>query len=285
MPDNQKLSILMIGAHPDDCELKGGGSAIKWAQRGHRVSFIAMTGGDNGHPSMNGAALRRRRCEEAREAGRRLGICRSDVLQHHGGELMPTLEIRRQVVGLIREAQADLVISHRLTDYHPDHRYTAALVQDAAYMVTVPFFVPTVPALERNPVFLCFEDKFTRPAPFLPHIAVDIDDVFERKMAGIEAHVSQMYEWTPFMLGRASGQPQHVPEDPVQRRAWLANIWFPDPPSPEVRICLESWYGPSAAAIRHAEAFEICEYGRQMDRAEMKCLFPFLPDLSPSGKG
>lgn len=274
---DEKLNILMIGAHPDDCELKAGGTAVHWARLGHCVRFVAMTGGDNGHPSMHGAALRERRCAEAREAARRLGICHSEVLENRGGELVPTLEIRRKVVSLIREARADIVISHRSTDYHPDHRYTAALVQDSAYMVTVPFFVPSVRALERNPVFLFFEDQFKRPAPFLPHIAVGIDDVFERKMAGLDAHVSQMYEWTPFMLSRSSGEAQHVPEDPAERRDWLANIWFPDGPSAAVRQSLENWYGPAAANIARAEAFEICEYGRQIDRQEIERLFPFLP--------
>lgn len=275
--ENQKLSILMIGAHPDDCELKAGGTAVKWAQCGHRVKFVALTGGDNGHPTMNGLALRQRRREEARQAARRLGIWGSEVLDNPGGELMPTLDRRRQVVSLIREMKADVVISHRSTDYHPDHRYTAALVQDSAYMVTVPFFVPEVTALERNPLFLYFEDGFTRPNPFLPQIAVNIDEVFEQKMAGIEAHVSQMFEWTPFMQGRSSGIPQQVPTDPQERRQWLANIWFPERPSREVQQCLQAWYGETAAQIQHAEAFEICEYGRQVDREEIQRLFPFLP--------
>lgn len=267
----------MIGAHPDDCELKGGGTAVKWAKQGHSVRFVAMTGGDNGHPSISGAPLRQRRLEEAREAGKVLGLCQSEVLEHHGGELLATLDIRREVVRLIREARADIVISHRSTDYHPDHRYTAILVQDSAYMVTVPFFEPSVPALERNPVFLYFEDGFIRPSAFVPDIAVAIDDVFDQKMAAIEAHMSQMYEWTPFMLSRSSGKPERVPEDPVERRNWLANIWFPAPPSPALRCSLEQWYGSSAGTVRYAEAFEICEYGRQIDRKEVAELFPFLP--------
>jgi LmbE family N-acetylglucosaminyl deacetylase len=267
----------MIGAHPDDCELKGAGTAAQWARQGHFVRFIAMTGGENGHPSVSGAPLRQRRREEAREAGKVLGLCQSEVLDHHGGELLATLDIRRELVRLIREARADIVISHRSTDYHPDHRYTAILVQDSAYMVTVPFFEPSVPALERNPVYLFFEDQFTRPYPFVPDIAVAIDDVFEQKMAAIEAHMSQMYEWTPFMLSRSSGRPERVPEDPVERRNWLANIWFPTSPSPAARRSLEQWYGASAESIRYAEAFEICEYGRQIDRQEIARLFPFLP--------
>ena len=276
MADDGTLSILMIGAHPDDCELKGGGSAIKWAELGHRVQFVAMTGGDNGHPTMSGGALQQRRREEASEAAKRLGIEKSIVLENHGGELLPTLEARREVVRLIREAKADIVISHRVTDYHPDHRYTATLVQDAAYMVTVPFFVSSVPALGRNPVFLYFEDTFKRPAPFRPDIAIDIDDVFERKMYALEAHVSQMFEWTPFMLSRSSGKPEVIPTDHAERRAWLADIWFPNRPSHDVQACLDTWNSLSTTPVRYAEAFEICEYGRQIDSAEIRGLFPFL---------
>lgn len=277
MPANKMpLSILMIGAHPDDCEIKAGGIAVKWASLGHRVQFVAMTGGDNGHPCMSGGALQQLRRLEAEDAARCLGIESSRVLDHHGGELLPTLDARHEVVKLIRAAQADIVISHRVTDYHPDHRYTAMLVQDAAYMVTVPFFVSSVPALPRNPLFLYFEDTFKRPAPFRPDIAVAIDDVFDRKMSGLEAHASQMFEWTPFMMSRASGTPENVPEEPTARREWLANVWFPSLPSQDVRQCLERWSNGGTQEVRHAETFEICEYGRQVDDEEILRLFPFL---------
>jgi len=273
----KKLSILMIGAHPDDCELKAGGSAILWSKLGHRVQFVAMTGGDNGHPSMSGGALQQRRREEALAAAKVLGIADSHVLDYHGGELLATLDVRREVVRLIREARADVVISHRSTDYHPDHRYTATLVQDAAYMVTVPFFLPSVPALEKNPVFLFFQDKFTRPAPFQPDIAIDIDEVFEQKLEALEAHASQMFEWLPFMMSRSSGRPEQVPSNPVERRAWLAKAWFPDLPSQDVQSCLKRLY-PGREASQRAEAFEICEYGRPLAPSEFRDMFPFLPE-------
>lgn len=273
----KKLSILMIGAHPDDCELKAGGTAILWAKLGHRVQFVAMTGGDNGHPSMSGGSLQQRRREEAQAAASILGIARSDVLENHGGELLPTLEARREVVRLIREAHADVIISHRSTDYHPDHRYTGTLVQDAAYMVTVPFFLSSVPSLEKNPVFLLFEDRFTRPVPFRPDIAVNIDEVFEQKLDALEMHVSQMFEWLPFMMARSSGKQEKVPEKPSERRAWLANVWFPDPPTQDVQSCIHRLY-PGAKSPRYAEAFEICEYGRPVAPTEFRQIFPFLPE-------
>jgi LmbE family N-acetylglucosaminyl deacetylase len=276
---SKQLNILMIGAHPDDCELKAGGTAIRWSRLGHRVQFVSMTGGDNGHASMSGGALQQRRRVEAAEAARILGIERSVVLDHHGGELLATLEARHEVVRLIREARADVVISHRNTDYHPDHRYTATLVQDAAYMVTVPFFHSSVPALEKNPLFLYFDDNFTRPVPLRPDIAVDVDDVFDQKMQAIEAHASQMFEWLPFMMSRSSGRPEHVPQDSVERRAWLTRTWYPKDPSPEVRSCLERLYGAAGGATRFAEAFEICEYGSLLDPPEFRRIFPFFPEL------
>jgi LmbE family N-acetylglucosaminyl deacetylase len=275
----ERLSILMIGAHPDDCELKAGGTAIHWSRLGHRVQFVAMTGGDNGHPSMSGGALQQRRRAEAAEAARTLGIESSVVLDHHGGELLATLEARREVVRLIRDARADVVISHRNTDYHPDHRYTAMLVQDAAYMVTVPFFLSSVPALEKNPLFLYFEDNFTRPVPLRPDIAVDVDDVFEQKMEALEAHASQMFEWLPFMMSRSSGKLEHVPEDPAERRAWLTRAWYPKAPTAEARSCLERLYGAAGGATRFAEVFEICEYGSPLEPSEFRRIFPFLPEV------
>jgi LmbE family N-acetylglucosaminyl deacetylase len=278
MEPMNRLSVLMIGAHPDDCELKAGGTAALWVSLGHRVQFVAMTGGDNGHPTMSGGALQQRRREEARESAKILGIERSTVLDNHGGELLPTLEARHEVVRLIREAQADVVISHRSTDYHPDHRYTAMLVQDAAYMVTVPFYFSSVPALKLNPIFLLFEDNFTRPVPFRPDVAVNIDDVFEQKLDALEAHASQMFEWTPFMLSRSSGKPEKVPTARAERRAWLANVWFPNPPSQHLQSRLAELYPAERARPAHAEAFEVCEYGRPLALADYRQIFPFLPE-------
>src|SRR5688500_8477692 len=160
---------------------------------GHAVKFVAITNGDAGHQSEGGGALAKRRRAEAKEAGRRLGI-EYDVLDNHDGELLPTLEVRHQVIRKIREWNADLVLAPRPNDYHPDHRYTGVLVQDAAYMVVVPNIAPETPALTKNPVFLYFQDRFKRPNPFRPDIAIDITNVFEKKIAEMEAHESQMYK-------------------------------------------------------------------------------------------
>ena len=114
------------------------------------------------------------------------------MLDIHDGELMPTLENRKRFVRLIREWKADIVMGHRPNDYHPDHRYTGVLVQDAAYMVTVPFFCPDVPQLAKNPVFLYFSDGFQKPNPFAPDVVVAIDAVIEKKQDAIWKLQSQI---------------------------------------------------------------------------------------------
>jgi len=269
--DYSQLRVIAFGAHPDDCDEKAGGLAAKYAAAGHRVKFVSLTNGDAGHYAEGGGPLAKRRRGEAQEAGRRIGI-EYEVLDNHDGELLPTLEVRRQVIREIRAWRADIVLAPRPNDYHPDHRYTGVLVQDASYMVTVPDVVTDVPALKNNPVFLYFSDRFIRPQTFRPDIVVAIDDVFEKKIDMLDAHVSQMYEWLPWHDGKLD----EVPKDPVARKKWLAEerrsrVW------PDWKAALEKWYGRQASSVQHAEAFEITEYGRQPEEAEIRKLFPFFP--------
>ncbi len=266
------LNIIVFGAHPDDCDIRAGGTAAKWVAAGHRVRFVSVTNGDAGHQSQGGGALGARRRAEAQEAGRRVGV-EYVVLDNHDGELMPTLENREQIIRLIRQWKADLVIGPRTNDYHPDHRYTGILLQDAAFMVTVPNVAPDTPALRANPVFMYSEDGFQKPNPFAPDVAVSIDDTYDKKIDMIDAHVSQVYEWLPWLAGRLD----EVPKDPAARRAWTATQ-RQGRISPAVRALLVKVYGPDAGGkVQHAEAFEVCEYGRRPSQADLMRLFPFLP--------
>jgi LmbE family N-acetylglucosaminyl deacetylase len=266
-----KLRVIAFGAHPDDCDIRAAGTATKFAQMGHAVKFVAVTNGDAGHQSQGGGALAKRRREEAKESGRRLGI-EYDVLDNHDGELLPTLDVRNQVIRKIREWNADIVLAPRPNDYHPDHRYTGVVVQDAAYMVVVPNVTPDTPPLRKNPVFLYFEDRFQRPNPFRPDIAIAIDDVWDKKVAALDAHVSQFYEWLPWVDGRLN----EVPKDENARKQWLSKERG-GRVSPAVRATLEKWYGPERGKkVQRAEAFEVCEYGRQPSEQELRQLFPML---------
>lgn len=274
------LRIIVIGAHPDDADLDAGGTAALWAAMGHEVKFLSLTNGDAGHQSMGGGALATRRRAEAKESARRLGIAEYEVLENHDGELIPSLNVRLQVIRRIRRWKADIVILPRPNDYHPDHRNTGLVVQDAAYMVIVPNVASDTPPLEKNPVFLYSRDHFQEPLPFRPDIAVNIDPVFEQKIDGLDAHVSQVYEWLPW----TSRSLDQVPADKAARKQWLATKRG-SPVNAEARKALEKWYSPEVAAgVKHYEAFQICEYGRRPDDAEIRKLFPMLGTSTPSLK-
>lgn len=269
---DKKLNIIVFGAHPDDCDETTGGAAILWAKMGHHVEFVSLTNGDKGHQTMGGGQLAKVRMAEAQEAAKRFGIEKYVVLDNHDGELMPTLDIRLQVIRLIREWHADLVITPRPNDYHPDHRYTGVLVQDASYMVIVPNVVPDVPPLPDNPVFMYAQDHFQQPNPFTPDVTVDISQVYDQKIYALAGHTSQMFEWLPWTVHELD----QVPKDDKARLVWLAKD-RERPITPEARKSLIKWYGADKGnKATEAESFEICEYGKQPSESDIRKLFPML---------
>jgi N-acetylglucosamine malate deacetylase 1 len=271
---DKQLRIICFGAHPDDAEVMAGGVAALWTARGHAVKFVSTTNGDIGHWRDAGGPLALRRKAEVERAASILGNT-VQVLDIHDGELEPTLENRRTIVRLIREWKADIVMTHRPNDYHPDHRYTAQLVQDAAYMVSVPFLCPDTPPLPWNPLFLFYSDNFQKPTPFSADIVVDIGPVLEKKLDALGGMESQFAE------GGALGSADLMPPDPLKQAARRLQVRerflgeFRDV-ADLYRKQAEEWVGkPAAEKIKYAEAFEICEYGRRPDKAEIRKLFPF----------
>lgn len=269
-----KLRVIVFGAHPDDAEYRGAGVAMKWAAAGHHVKLVSTTNGDIGHWREAGGPLALRRLAEVKEVARRLGVT-VEVLDIHDGEIMPTLETRRVITRLIREWNADVVITNRPNDYHPDHRYTSILVQDSAFMVTVPFFAPDVKPLQKNPVFLYAPDRFQRPNPFRADVAVAIDEVMDKTLDALLAMESQIHE------GGANGDASLFPATEPGRtqrreavRKSLAGRYAAQ--ANNYRAALTKFYGQARAGqVKYAQAFEVCEYGRQPDEAEMRRLFPF----------
>lgn len=268
--DADAVRVICIGAHPDDCDVKMGGTAALLARAGVAVKFVSVTNGDAGHHEMGGGMLAKRRAEEATEAARRLGIAEYEVLDNHDGQLTNNLATREELQRIIRRWEADVVLAPRPYDYHPDHRYTGEMVQDLAYMAVVPNITPGTPPLERNPVFLYLADGFQKPAPFEATLAVGIDAAVDAKVDALDAHVSQFYEWLPWV----SGQLDQVPEEAEARKAWLREQWL-RPVGEEAQSVLEAWYGAEqASAFEYAETFELCEYGYQPSDEELRRLFP-----------
>jgi len=189
--------------------------------------------------------------------------------------LQPSLENRGKVIQLIRSFEPDLILTHRPNDYHPDHRYTSQLVQDAAYMITVPAVVPGTKHLLANPVIAYLPDEFQRPYPFRPTVGVDVGSVVDNIVDMLHCHTSQFYEWLPYNTQTHD----QVPKGETQRRIWLAEQVKSrlGKQAERFRGQLIACYGPQRGrAVKYAEAFEWCEYGAPFDDAAARRLFPFV---------
>ena len=267
------MNIIVFGAHPDDCEIKAGGTAAKFVGEGHNVKFVSLTNGDHGHMSMQPGQIARRRLTEAKASSSVLGVT-SEVLDIHDCHLIPDIANRERLVGIIREWKADLVISHRPYDYHPDHRNAGILLQDTAYLVMVPLFCKSVAPLRTNPIYMYLQDSFTYPEPFRPDVIVPIDDVYKKKIESLHQMASQLYEWLPWIgnvLDKVPGS-----DDQDRRRNFLED--FIRPLEIDMKEELIRRYGKACAAgIKKTEAFQLCEYGRQVSRQELHILFPQMP--------
>lgn len=264
-----RINVVIFGSHPDDADKQAGGTAAEFLKLGHNVVFVSLTNGDAGHQTLGGRELADKRYREAQEAGRRFGV-EYIILDNPDGKLLPTLEIREEVIRIIRKYKADIVIGHRTSALHPDRRNSAILLQDAAYMVIVPNIVPDVPPLKQNPLFLYFEDSFKKPLPFQPDIVVDITDSYEQKIYGMAAHETQFFEWQPWIANTLD----KVPAKEKDRLAWLAAM-SKSPMNAAKMENLEKWYGSGRDKnVAVTESFEICEYGRRPSEEEIRHLFP-----------
>lgn len=273
------LRLLVIGAHPDDAEFRAGGLAAIYRRLGHEVRFVSVTNGEAGHHLTTGPELVERRSAEARAAGKTIGV-ETEVWEHPDGRLEATLDRREQVIRLIRLYRPDLVLTHRPNDYHPDHRATSQLVQDAAYLLTVPAVCPDAPHLRRGPVIAYLSDDFTKPYPFDPTVVIDVEPVWAEKVAMLHAHASQFYEWLPFNRGLD----ETVPAGDDERFAWLSSRMklVARKLADAYRGRLISRYGIDRGGnVRFAEAFEGGEYGAPLDRDAGERLFPFLGRARP----
>ena len=279
----QPLRILVVGAHPDDADIKAGGTVAKWCALGHSVKLVSLTDGGAGHHTQHGSALVNRRRTEANAAAAVVGAT-YEVLDLPDGELDTQIVYRHKVIRIIRNFRPDLVLTHRSTDYHPDHRSVGLLVQDAAYQLTVPAVCPDVPYLPRSPVILYFADAFRKPCRFEPQVAVDIEDTFDQLVSMLHCHESQFYEWIPYNAGYLD----LVPVEPSERKVWLAERLRRRlrPLADRYRDLVVRTYGPERGqTVRYIEPFEVSEFGAPLDAEAYSRLFPFLPARASMSPG
>jgi LmbE family N-acetylglucosaminyl deacetylase len=271
----KETRVIVIAAHPDEADEYAGGTGALFAEMGNAVKFVSLTNGDAGHWQMTKDALTKRRYNEAKEAGKRLGV-EYDVLNYHDGELENSIQLRKDVVKLIREWKADIVISFFPADgEHPDNMNAGKVVQEAAgFIANVPLFMPEVPCLAKSPVFLYMRDFYTRQLPHQFNIVIPIDETIEKKYASFDAHASQFYEFAPYQKGILN----EVPKTPAGRIKFFEKYWgMYSAITPDMKKILEKWYGSKKAAkFQYAEAFEIAPFSRYPSNEEMELLFPML---------
>ena len=288
----KQLRVLMIGAHLDDNEWCAAGTALQYIDQGHRVRFLSVSNGCGGHHTLPPEAIAKRRYEEAQEVAKLTGI-EYDVWDIPDCEVVADLEARKRMVRYIREFNPDIIFTHRINDYHPDHRATATLVQDASYLLIVPNFCADVKPLGQMPVIAYFEDRFKSP-PFKPTVAISIDRVIDRKYDVFHCHKSQIYEWLPYTYGILD----QVPEGDAERLEWYRSPRVPRSaplpleallekaahdyneytaavPAARHRELLVKRYGEKGRSVLFAETFEVSEYGKQLTDKTEKILFPF----------
>lgn len=268
-----KKRIIVICAHPDDAEITSGGTSVLLSKLGYELKFVSVTNGNKGYYSGTKDEIAHRRYKEVQEVKKRLR-CEYEILDNNDGELEAHLKNRMEIIRLIREWKADIVITHPPYDYHPDHRYTSLLVQDASFLVNVPHVLPHIPELNQSPLFLYTRGRYTNPIRPQPDITIDITSVAKDKAYLIDAHVSQVYEFLPWI----NKSKVHIPETKEGRLDYILKEYVLKRGTIQAydREVVQKWYGQQSADVKTIEAFEICEFGRTVDDQDIRELFPML---------
>ncbi len=194
-------SAMAIFAHPDDPEFSCAGTVARWTQAGCRVTYVLLTSGNVG---TDDASLTPERLTEIREAEQRaacaeVGVHEVVFLRHGDCQLVPTLELRRQIVQLVRQYRPDVVLTTDPTGVfwgdryinHPDHRAAGQATIDAvAPAASQVLLWPELGKSHR--VCMVYLASAVEP-----NVAVDISETIGRKIAALRQHKSQMGDWDP----------------------------------------------------------------------------------------
>ena len=268
------IRVMVIGAHPDDADITCGGFAVKLIRRGFKVKFVSITDGRMGHQRLMPNETARTRRAETLEAAKRFGLEGYDIYGYPDCGLIPDYAARCLVARKIREFEPDYIITHRTCDYHTDHRATGQLVMDAGYLLGVPHWVPEAKAQRRRPVILYMTDPFTYPRELRPDLMVDVGPCMDDWCEGLDAQISQFYDWLPWDMGtedevRALGDRSDI----VKRNAYIVRHWSGKKQADAERFA-GAWRAvfPDKPVPKYMEAYEVSEYGRAPTEEDFKLL-------------
>lgn len=193
--------VLVVTAHPDDVDFGAAGSVATWTARGIEVSYCIATDGDAGGSdhTVTRAEMAAIRREEQLTAARTVGVTDVTFLGFPDGRVTPSLELRAAISRVIRQVRPDRVVAQspernwtRIYASHPDHLATGEAAACAVYPdARNPFAFPELleEGLEAHTVpelWIMATERVNR--------VVDATDVYEKKLAALRSHVSQVGE-------------------------------------------------------------------------------------------
>ena len=198
LPDAEIKRVLVVMAHPDDCDFGAGGTIAQWTSQGIEVSYCIITNGDQGgeESGIPVEEMAKVRQQEQRDAGKALGVTQITYLNYRDGWLLPSIELRKEIVKAIRIAKPDRMVVQspernweRIYSSHPDHLAAGETAIQAVYPDSRnPFAFPELKAAGLEPWRV--REVWITGSP-TPNHFVDITDTFSKKMAALHAHVSQ----------------------------------------------------------------------------------------------
>ena len=198
LADEEIKRVLVVMAHPDDCDFGAGGTIAQWTARGIEVSYCIITNGDQGGEE-SGIPLEEMakvRQKEQRDAGAALGVSEITYLNYRDGWLMPSIELRKEIVRAIRIAKPDRMVVQspernweRIYSSHPDHLAAGETAIQAVYPdARNPFAFTDLKEAGLEPWRV--REVWITGSP-TPNHFLDITETFSRKMDALHAHVSQ----------------------------------------------------------------------------------------------
>ncbi|MGP3914752.1 PIG-L deacetylase family protein [Nonomuraea sp. 10N515B] len=213
LPEAEINRVLVVTAHPDDADFGAAGSVALFVDRGVEVTYLLITDGDAGgnERTLDNSGMAELRRSEQRAAAKAVGVTDVRFLGYSDGQVVPSLELRRDIARVIRQVRPDLVITHHpdrnyrfIAPSHPDHRAVGGATLDAVYPdARNPYAFPELLRDEGLEAWTVRE-VWLNGGP-TPNHWVDITDAMDRKLAALQSHVSQVSHvegFAEFVRGR-----------------------------------------------------------------------------------
>jgi LmbE family N-acetylglucosaminyl deacetylase len=217
--------VLVVLAHPDDPEFFCGGTIARWAASGREITYCLLTRGDKGSDddSLSIQELGEIREVEQRSAAKVLGVHEVMFLKELDGYVLPNLDLRRDIVRIIRQVKPHVVITCDPTNFFPSNTYINHADHRAAGQATLDAVYPAArsalyyPALSQEEGLAPHKVREVYVAGAQhPNITVDITEFFNQKVSALSEHRSQIKDIAALeeRMRKRMLDPESPPDDP-----------------------------------------------------------------------